>query len=433
MPFIIIVFIIIVLPKYITIIYYICYNFFAEYWRERKAMEQTGKGLVISMSANFVLIGIFGSLLGPLALLIMEYYKITPVKFSCISTLIYIAGLSATLCILFFGDRINKIKLLYTMMGILIVALFVFSSAPPFLVILMIGAVAGFSAIMTDVTTNAIVLETFTAHKGTLIPFLYSMHDLGTVLGPIYVTLLVMPAVAATFTKPYFILGIAGIPVLAYMIYSAKKIMPQIPHAHSERKSIAHGLTVFTKPKTWLIIAAGIGVFFVYTGMVVWMPAFAHLEVGASFEVSGLTVTVFFLSAIIFRLFSPLFYKRISALKCVFLFGSIYALCTCLFVFCTNIVMLFLLIAVSGASFGLVATSKVLFASDTFKEYPSKVAAFSLMEFNIGSSVSPLLMSLIAERGSFGQAFLAIGIICAGGLAALAFGLARQRKTDSGR
>ena len=396
-------------------------------------MEQTSKGLVTSMAANFVLIGIFGSLLGPLALMIMEYYEITPVEYSWLSTLIYIAGLSATLFIVFFGDRVNKIKLLYTTMGILLAALLIFSSAPLFLVILMVGAAAGFTSIMTDVTTNAIVFETFTVQKETLIPRLYSMHDLGTVLGPIYVTLLVTPSLAATFTKPYFILGIAGIPILAYMLYSAKKIRPHAPSAHIEKKPITHGLTVFKIKKAWLIITAGIGVFFVYAGMVVWMPTFAQLEVGASFEVSGLTVTIFFLAAIVFRLFSPLIYKQISAIKCLFLFGSIFAVCTCLFVLCTNIVMLFLLILVSGASFGLVVTSKVLFASDTFKEYPSTVAAFSLMEFNIGNAISPLLMSTIAEKGSFGHAFLVVGIICAGGLAVLGFGLARQRKPDSGK
>jgi len=386
-------------------------------------MDLPSKSFLNSMAAGFVIVAMFGSFFGPLALLIMEYYSISPFEYSILTTLIFLSGLGATLFVLFFGDRVNKILLLCVTIGVLTIALFLFASALPFWGLLFVGLIAGFMVIMSDVTTNAIILEAFTGQKTTLIPRMYSMYDSGMVVGPLYVALLVTPAVAATFVRPYLILGFAGVAVFIFMCVSAKKIMPQTPYAHLNKKAITHGLTVFKTKKAWLIIISGVSMYFVYSGVIVWMPTLANREFGATFEISGITVTLFFLTGIVIRFFAPLIYKRISPLRWIFLFGFALALSIGLIMICTSVSGLFVLVAISGACSGMAITSLTLFTSDIFPAHPSAVAVITLLEFNIGSAISPMLMSMVAERVSFSAAFLVVSLVCAIGIVILGIGL----------
>lgn len=381
-------------------------------------LDKTSNLFIGAIFSCVVVISMFSSFFGTQAVMMMDYYRISAVQYGTLTTLINLAGLAAGTVVIVIGDSINKIVVFCTTFALLMAGLFLFSLAIPFEFMPVLGFASGFVFTLTDVLTAATVLEVFAKHKGTLYPRLCSFYDLGSITGPLFVTLLVVPKVSKTFTTPFFWLSCMGAIVFVLLVISGKKIMPQTPYAirNEKGKLKPKGIEVFKKLNAWLILLAGCMIFMVYTGIVTWMPAYANLEMGISFELSGLLVTLCFAASFSARMLSIGIYKKLTPKQSTQLFGLIAAICIFAIGLWHNPIMAVVLIIIGGGCLGIAISSIVLFLSDIFPDHPSMVAVISLLMFNIGGTITPIFMSKIAYATSFGIAFIFISFICIAGL-----------------
>ena len=392
-------------------------------------LDRTSNLFIGALFGCVVVISMFSSLFGTQAVMIMDYYGISAVQYGTLTTLINLAGLAAGMVVMFIGDRINKIAVFCTTFALLITGLFVFSLAIPFAFMPALCFASGFVFTMTDVLTAATILEVFAKHKEILYPRLCSFYDLGSITGPLFVTLLVLPAVSKTFTAPFFWLSCIGAAVLVILAIFGRKIMPRTPYAVKKEKCTLKrkGIDVFKKRNAWIILLSGCLIFMLYTGIVTWMPAYANLEMGISFEISGILVTLCFAASFSARMLSAGIYKKLSPKQSTQLFGLIAAICIFVIGLLHHPMLAIVLIIIGGGSMGIAISSVVLFLSDNFPSHPSSVAVISLLMFNVGGTVTPVFMSEIAYRTSFGMAFIFISFFCIAGLLLLNL----VKKTDA--
>ena len=239
-------------------------------------------------------------------------------------------------------------------------------------------------------------------------------------VAPLFVTALVHPEIASTFSIPFLLIGAGTVVVFILFLVMGKRITPETPYADmTEMRSRAreNPAEIFKTKPAWAILIAGITYFALQIGIGIWLPTYFQQQRGASYQESGLMLTLFYVGALAMRFLTPLFLRKMKAKHMFTIFGLLSCACIAAALLSSNMALTTAFIMAGGFFQGAHAPLLVIMCCDTFPKRTGSASALISISNGIASLTFPVLMGAMAETMGFQvPLFLIVGTCIASSL-----------------
>lgn len=341
----------------------------------------------------FLVYGIFQSLYGAQASLIMECFNITSAQHGFILTMQCLGGMAVAVLCAFIGDKINKIKacaLGIAAMGVFSVLTASFSF---YTVMILCGLGAGVAFTFVDIMNNAGVSDAFAENKKKALPAIHIFFGTGSMAGPYIATLMANPKEPSSFANIFMIIGIASIISGIFYAFSAKNI--KMPKIQAQEKDGSK--SIFKDKIIWILMIGGILYFSFQRGIQTWYSTHLISDMRVDFNTAGLILTLFFAGSFVMRLLSPALFSKFNIKKlcmiCVLVSAGLMTAALCV----QNIIAITILTTASGFAQGLFVAAYMYMATDIYPNNSGTASSAMLIAINVGGMSSPLWIGKMAE------------------------------------
>ncbi len=381
--------------------------------------------LLVLLFAIFLCYGIYFNIFGTNATLCMQYLQIQETSQGLILTAQSLACLIVAIYLACYGEKHNKlngIKLGFSIMlgaSLLIGILpLLFAQGEGYVWMLSLSAIGGVGFITIDLLMNGVIADVFPEKKNTYLPYVHAFYGVGAMLAPLFVMGIVNIDSAQTFTKPYAILGLIGLPILALLWFVGRKVMPLTPYMKQKIsnnvQSASHPAEVFKSPTAWLLLIGSTLYLCFQNGLSAWLPNYCTQYLQYDYTVGASILSLYFMGALVMRFSSPWFYRFIEvktfywitlALS-VIVFGIA-------FIAKPPMILFIVLVGIGGFLQGSSIPSLVILCCDAFPTRSASASAIVVLSVSISAFVSPLVMGWMIEQFSYSLPMVVITICVA--------------------
>jgi len=360
------------------------------------------KFLLLSIFIIMIIYAVFACLYGAEATVMMGFLGTGTTEQGFLTTLQSAGGLSVSLLLLFFGDKMGRLKAIAFGTAMLAAGSLFTAFGTNYMQVLLFALVAGVGYTFIDIMGNAAIVDIFPDRKKTALPMLHMTYAVGAVIGPFFATAVVDPNVFASFSRPFLIVGIAGFAAIGILAAASRRMqVHDTPKKGPEAVRDLGG--IFRYPAAWAMLGAGILYFSFQRGLVSWYPSYLIEGANVSFWFSGVALTLFFAGMLVFRIFSPYWFNRFSILKmCILLCvlsGASMLVSLALVPVSVGAAMVF--VVLGGALQGVFGPAFIYLICDLFPGRSAAASSVLLIALNLGGITAPLWMGRMAETMGF--------------------------------
>ena len=351
----------------------------------------------------FILFALYGSGFGANVPVMMAHYNISFARQGFIITMQSLGGLIASTFIALFGERYNKFNAIFVGVLLFGIGAAAIGLAPPYTILIFLFMLCGAGAITADSVINAMIPELFPKHKKTLISWLHAFFSLGSMGAPIFVTMLVNPAVPLSFTGPYLFTGAMLICTAIFFLISTRSMIAGSPYANmaSAKKRVAENpAEIFKTKKAWLFFIASFLYFSFSSCIASWLPSYC-MEIGIDFSTAGLMLTMYFIGSVTMRFCGPLVLKFFTMRFAYILFSLISTILLITALFVENQAVMMVLIAGGGFMQGSCVSILVLMCMEAFPKRMASASSLTLIAACLAALIMPFAMGTLAELTGF--------------------------------
>ncbi len=321
------------------------------------------------------------------------------------------------------GERINKLKGLFFGLMIMGIAGLLIGTIPAYTApgngyatMLCFSVFGGIGYIMIDLLMNGAVADVFRERKTTYLPFVHAFYGGGSMLAPLFVSLLADPSNPASFSVPYLVIGIFALMLGAVFYFAVRKVTPETPYADMapiRARASANPIEVFRDIRAWQYFLCCFLYLSFQTGLVAWLPRFFEVRYGASYETANSMLTLYFLGALVIRLISPAIYKRMPVKRYYLLSvgASVAVFVVFLLVPSQSLIIRRILLITTGLLQGIAVPSLQLLVTDDFADRTASASSAIVLGVSLSALLAPLIMGNIIESAGFMAAMWFITIL----------------------
>ena len=341
---------------------------------------------------------------GANAPVMMAHYAITAAQQGLIMTMLSVGRLGGGIYFGLRGERYNKINALLFGMIILCLTNFAIGFSPVYTLLLVIAFVSGVGVACLDIMVNSVVSDVYPKHKRTFLSFINAFFSVGALLAPVIVSLTAHPSAPSTFNRPFQVICVIAVIILALVLINGKKVMPDTPYIdmESRRKQASQNPGEIFKTKiAWVFLVVGVLYFNFMFAIAVWLPSFAIQSKGVDFHTAEIMVTAFFAGMLPMRFLGPFLFKKLSPQFIFCVFGCASALCMLAALFTTNTAAIFVLVFFCGFLQGFSVPLFVVMCTNAFPGRTASASSLLAISGGTGSLLAPLWVGVISAYTGF--------------------------------
>lgn len=376
-------------------------------------LSASKKALIILCFLMFLLYGMYFGGFGANSGSMMRFFGITESRQGMIMTVQSLGSVIMAVVLGLWGERLNKLHGLFAgvvvmgIAGLLIGTLTLYTAqGSGYGRMLCFSIIGGIGYITIDLLMNGAVADVYREKKTTLLPFVHAFYGGGSMLAPLFVSVLADPVKPESFTVPYLVLGIAALLLGVVFYVVARKVTPETPYADMapiRARATANPVEVFRDIRAWQYFLCCFLYLSFQTGLVAWLPKFFEEHFRTGYETANSMLTLYFLGALVIRLLSPMIYRRVSVKR--FYFISIGA-SVCVFAMFLLIPKIPLpvqriLLVVTGLLQGVAVPSLQLLVTDTFADRTASASSAIVLGVSLSALIAPLVMGAIIESAGY--------------------------------
>lgn len=369
--------------------------------------------------AAFLLYAVYFNSFGANAEATMAFFAIDEAANGLILTVQAVGCMAVTVLLGLFGERLNKIYGIAAGLVLMGAAGAAIGLLPRlgggYGLMLALSLAAGVGYITIDLLMNSVIADVFPRQKDRLLPYVHAFYGVGAMLAPLFVTWVVRPERPATFGMPYLLVGVAAAAVGCVLFPVGRGLTPQTPYAALKtegRGRRGDPAEIFRSRKAWALLLSGYLYLCFQTGLTTWLPRYCAQVREESFAAASLSVTVYFLGALVMRFLSPFLYPRIGVAR--FYRGSL-LLSAALFLVFLLLPMPELpgklLLTGVGLLQGATVPSLVILCCDAFPTRTASASSIVVFGVSLAAMTAPAVMGGIMTAVGYQQAML-LGTLC---------------------
>ncbi len=361
----------------------------------------------------FMLYGMYFGGFGANSGSMMRFFGISESRQGLIMTVQSVGCIVMAVILGVIGERINKLKGLF--LGVLVMGLagILIGMIPAFReqgngygMMLCFSVFGGIGYITIDLLMNGAVADVFREKKTTLLPLVHAFYGGGSMLAPLFVSILADPSRPSSFSTPYFVIGCCAV-ILGLVFYTCvRRVTPDTPYADMapiRARASANPFEVFIDRRAWQYFLCCFLYLSFQTGLVAWLPRFFEVRLDTPYETANSMLTLYFLGALIIRLISPVIYSRISA-KMYYLISisaSVAIFAVFLLLPAAPLLLLRLLLVVTGLLQGIAVPSLQLLVTDDFADRTASASSAIVLGVSLSALLAPVIMGAIIESSGY--------------------------------
>ncbi|KAI1129691.1 putative MFS transporter [Nemania abortiva] len=272
--------------------------------KERWNYPRTNIRRVLSCFYSFLIMGANDAAYGPLIPYLQKFYHLEYLVISLLFLSPFVGYTAAAFLNNFVHTRIGRRGVAFVASGTHIISYIVIALHPPYPVLVIAFALAGFGNGIADAAWNAFIGNLDRANE--LLGVLHGIYGAGAVISPLIATAMITKAGLPWYAFYYVMIGLAGLEIIVTGAGFWKATAHEYHESVARSGSSSGGLkeVLFKKPGarvTWLCAAFLLGYVGVEVSLGGWIVEFMiQVRHGAAFE-SGITATGFWLGLTIGR------------------------------------------------------------------------------------------------------------------------------------
>ncbi|KAI0444222.1 putative MFS transporter [Xylaria telfairii] len=338
--------------------------------KERWNYPRTNMPRVGACFYSFLVMGANDSAYGPLIPYLQEYYHLSYIIVSLIFLSPFVGYTVAAVLNNYFHTRLGRRGVALIASWSHIVAYIIIAVHPPYPVLVLAFALAGFGNGVTDAGWNAFIGNLDRANE--LLGFLHGLYGLGAVISPLIATSMITKAGLPWYAFYYLMIGLAGLEVVVtgtcFWKATAREYRDSVA-ASSGSSSGGLKEVLFKKPGArvaWLCAIFLLGYVGIEVALGGWIVEFMiQVRHGGAFE-SGITATGFWLGLTVGRFVLGFITPRIGEKLAIIIYLPIAMALELLFWLVPQFIVSAVAVALQGFFIGplfpavIVAMSKLL-------------------------------------------------------------------------
>ncbi len=371
------------------------------------------KALIILCFLMYLVYGMYFGGFGANSGSMMRFFGITESRQGMIMTVQSLGCVIMAAVLGLWGERLNKLHgllagvLVMGFAGVLIGTLTLYTEpGSGYSRMLFFSIIGGIGYITIDLLMNGAVADVYREKKTTLLPFVHAFYGGGSMLAPLFVSLLADPDSPESFTKPYLILGIAAVLLGAVFWAVTRKVTPETPYADMttiRARATANPVEVFRDIRAWQYFLCCFLYLSFQTGLVAWLPKFFEEHFHTGYETANSMLTLYFLGALVIRLLSPMIYRRVSVKRFYYISVGASVCVFALFLLIPDMPVMLqrILLVVTGLLQGVAVPSLQLLVTDTFSDRTASASSAIVLGVSLSALIAPLVMGAIIEGAGY--------------------------------
>ena len=369
--------------------------------------------LIVFCFLMYLLYGMYFGGFGANSGSMMKFFGIGESRQGMIMTVQSIGCIVMAIVLGIAGERMNKLKgLLFGLVimgiaGLLIGTIPVYTRAGNgYGTMLCFSVFGGIGYIMIDLLMNGAVADVFTERKTTFLPFVHAFYGGGSMLAPLFVSLLADPLVPSSFSVPYLVIGACALVLGVVFYFAVKRVTPETPYADMapiRARASANPLEVFRDIRAWQFFLCCFLYLCFQTGLVAWLPRFFEVKLGAPYETANSMLTLYFLGALVIRLISPAVYRRVSVKRYYLVSIGVSAAVFVVFLLIPSqsLMLRRILLVITGLLQGIAVPSLQLLVTDAFSDRTASASSAIVLGVSLSALLAPLIMGAIIESAGY--------------------------------
>ncbi|KAI0102233.1 putative MFS transporter [Nemania sp. FL0031] len=272
--------------------------------KERWNYPRTNIRRVMSCFYSFLVMGANDAAYGPLIPYLQEFYHLEYLIISLIFLAPFVGYTAAAVLNNFFHTRIGRRGVAFVASGSHLISYVVIALHPPYPVLVVAFALAGFGNGIADAAWNAFIGNLDRANE--LLGFLHGIYGAGAVISPLVATAIITKAGLPWYTFYYVMIGLSGLEIMVTGAGFWKATAREYRESVASSGAASGGLkeVLFKKPGArvaWLCAVFLLGYVGIEVALGGWIVEFMiQVRHGAAFE-SGITATGFWLGLTVGR------------------------------------------------------------------------------------------------------------------------------------
>ena len=380
---------------------------------KRESLSGAKKLLIVLCFLMYLLYGMYFGGFGANSGSMMRFFGIGESRQGMIMTVQSIGCIVMSIVLGIAGERINKLKGLFSGLLIMGIAGLLIGTIPAYTAqgngygtMLCFSVLGGIGYIMIDLLMNGAVADVFNERKTTFLPFVHAFYGGGSMLAPLFVSLLADPSKPASFSRPYFVIGACALVLGALFFFLVRKVTPETPYADMapiRARVSSNPLEVFRDIRAWQYFLCCFLYLSFQTGLVAWLPRFFEVRLNTPYETANSMLTLYFLGALIIRLISPAIYKRVSVKKyyLISILASAVVFSVFLIIPSAPRLLQWLLLVITGLLQGIAVPSLQLLVTDDFADRTASASSAIVLGVSLSALLAPLIMGAIIESAGY--------------------------------
>jgi fucose permease len=268
------------------------------------------------------------------------------------------------------------------------------------LALCVFALLCGVGYTVVDVMGNSAVTEYFLSKSNLLLPMVQIVFGVGTMIGPILITSMLVPGNPQSFTNSFLLIGGVCLAMACGYVVSLKTALPFLPKidlkkmADSARQNPAE---IFRSWKSWMILASCSMFTCFFTSAIAWYPTFFAQERGMNTEEAALMLTLFYVGMLVMRVISPFLLRKIRPQRIYVLFNIFSISCMLIAMNTPSVSMAAVFTVIGGAFLSLNVICVIMIATMLFPTRKASASSLAVFSYNIGGMVAPALVGAMAE------------------------------------
>lgn len=370
----------------------------------------------VSCFGAFFVYALYFNIFGTNAAQMMAFFGTDSVRQGLILSVQAVGGISIAVVFTLFGDRFNKLKVLWR--GIVLLAAaslavgllpFFFAQGGGYPMVLALVVFAGIGFTMTDIMMNASIPEVFGDQRNAVFPLVHASYSVGSMVSPAMTSLCIIASVPSSYALPFIICGVLCLAEFFFLRSAARKIIPDTPYTHrpAVRKKISWSdFAVVKNGRLWLFFLSGVFYFAFQICVSAWFPSYAVSVLGLTNTAGGLGVALFFAMSLVARITAPLLYRIISVRRYYIGLGALAGVVYFAGYASQNAVIMFAAMFVGGYLQGIMSPALISLCCEYFPENTSTASAAIILSINVAALAGPALAGKIAVSSGYTAAML---------------------------
>ncbi|MBQ6372111.1 MAG: MFS transporter [Oscillospiraceae bacterium] len=251
---------------------------------KNESLSGSKKLLIVLCFLMYLLYGMYFGGFGANSGSMMKFFGIGESRQGMIMTVQSVGCIVMSVLLGIAGERINKLKGLFFGVVVMGIAGLLIGTLPIYTAqgngygtMLCFSVFGGIGYITIDLLMNGAVADVFRERKTTFLPYVHAFFGAGSMIAPLFVSLLADPSSPASFSMPYLVIGACSLVLGAVVFAAVRKVTPETPYADMapiRARASANPLEVFADIRAWQFFLCCFLYLCFQTGLVAWLPRF---------------------------------------------------------------------------------------------------------------------------------------------------------------